>query len=140
MPHVLIQYEETFGRISKTMLLNGVKNVVRNRAPAELATSDLPITGLDFGFMCLKAGSHDELIKDVQVIIMAHADEERLLKDSDSMAKAIGDGIAEMIGSLPPQRSGDPGDEITFSVSIFMGEMGYYASSAHYLDESTAGS
>lgn len=40
MPHVLIQYHETFGRVSKTMLLNGVKNVVRNQAPAELATSD----------------------------------------------------------------------------------------------------
>lgn len=134
MPHVFIRYTDPYRKVPESDFLKVVKEAVRHQAPTELSVPGLYITGRDFGFTCQMAGSHDELIHDLEVIIFAHADKERLLKDSDQMAEAIGLAIKSGIRNLSTQWVGETGGEITFSVSVFMGQMGYSAGSAIYGD------
>ena len=86
-----------------------------------------PLLEKDFSFMFLKAGRWDSLITEVQVIILAHADEERIKKNPDKLAEAIAEAIDRAVRQTSPRTK--PFD-ITYSVVLHLGEMGYYASSA----------
>ena len=72
--------------------------------------------------MFLKEGPDDELIKDLQVIVLAHADEERV-RMSDPLAESIGQSIEKVLRNLKCYHQ----RELLYSVSLFLGEMGYHA-------------
>ena len=66
------------------------------RASGELSVSERLLSEADFSFQFLKEGPDDELINDVQVIILAHADEARV-KMSDGLAESLGHAVEERV-------------------------------------------
>ncbi len=121
MPHVLVQYREEIVE-REGSVLKRLKQAIRLRAHGELSVPDRQLRESDFSFMFLKEGPDDELIKDVQVIILAHADEMRV-NMSDDLAESIGDAVEEVLANLTFNHP----RELLYSVSLFLGEMGYFA-------------
>ena len=75
MPHIFMTcYEENFD----IDVLRSVQEVVRMRAAELLSVKDRQLTRADFSFHFLPAGELDDLAKDLMIIILAHADEERV--------------------------------------------------------------
>jgi len=122
MPHILVQYRPELVDSTSASVLKDVKKAVRLRASGELSVEGRILRESDFSFMCIMEGPDDELIKDLQVIILAHADEVRV-KMSDGLAESIGHAIEEVLGNLKCYWR----RELSYSVSLFLGEMGYHA-------------
>ena len=115
MPHVLVQCSDDFARSSGALSYIWLKDAIRARASQVLTTPDITLRPMDFSFMFLREGPDDSLIKDLQVIILAHAAEVRV-ENSDRLAAEIGDAVENVISS-----------SFSVSVSLFLGEMGYFA-------------
>lgn len=127
MPHVIVQYRDWFpDEAMEWQCLDWVKRIVKGQAAEWLGVEERPLSQDDFSFMFLKAGQHDELLEDFQVIILAHAYETRV-EDSDGIAQRICSTLEDFNGNFGLTRG-----ERTFSVSVFLGEMGYYSSIAGY--------
>lgn len=122
MPNVIVQYRVDVLSGTGGIVLWHLKDAIRERASTALTGSELELTQKDFSFMFFKEGPDDELIEDMQVIILAHSFEERV-RVVDELAELIGQAVDEVLSNtkyLPPRR-------VTYSVSVFLGGMGYYA-------------
>jgi hypothetical protein len=118
VPHVFMTCQEgVFGKAA----LRSIQTEIRFRAAYLLSTEAIELTPGDFSFHFLPAGDLDNLAKDLMVIIMAHADKDRVppKADPDKTAEGIAKGIEAVLASGRPNAS--------FSVSLMLGEMGYYA-------------
>jgi hypothetical protein len=122
VPHVIVQYRSELVESTAVNVLKNLKRAIRLRASGELSVSERQLSEADFSFQFLKEGPDDELIKDVQVIILAHADEARV-KMSDGLAESLGHAVEEVLANLKCYHR----RELTYSVSLFLGEMGYHA-------------
>ena len=122
MPHVLVQYRHELVASTDEPVLKNLKRAIRLRASGELSVAERQLSESDFSFQFLKEGPDDELIHDVQIIILAHADEVRV-KISDGLAESLGHVVEEVLANLKCHRH----RELTYSVSLFLGEMGYHA-------------
>lgn len=122
MPHVIVQYRAELVESTDTNVLKNLKRAIRMRASVELSVSERQLSEADFSFQFLKEGPDDELINDAQVIILAHADEARV-RMSDGLAESLGLAVEEVLANLKCYRP----RELTYSISLFLGEMGYHA-------------
>jgi hypothetical protein len=122
MPQVLVQYRGELVESTRQNVLKNLKRAIRVRASGELSVSERQLGEGDFSFMFLKEGPEDELIHDVQVIILAHAYESRV-NTSDGLAESLGHAIEEVLAN---HKCYHP-RELTYSVSLFLAEMGYHA-------------
>ncbi len=125
MPHVFMTcYEENFSKD----VLRSIQEVVRHRAAQLLSVEDRQLTRADFSFHFLPAGELDDLAKDLMIIIMAHADEERVPPNAipDQTAKSIGEEIEMVLSAAWTEYANNS----TYSVSLMLGEMGYFAGEA----------
>lgn len=122
MPHVIVQYRKDFVESAEDPVLKRLKRVIRLRASGELSVPERQLNEFDFSFMFFKEGPDDDLNKDLQVIILAHADEMRV-NMADGLAESIGYSVDEVLANLKCRYP----RELTYSVSLFLGEMGYFA-------------
>ncbi len=122
MPHVIVQYREDFVESAEGPILKRLKRAIRLRASGELSVPERQLSEADFPFMFFKEGPDDDLVKDVQVIILAHADE-MCMNMSDGLAESIGHSVEEVLANVKCRHP----RELTYSVSLFLGEMGYHA-------------
>ncbi len=124
MPHVIVQYTKEVAKLDGGFFLGSLRKRLRGPLAVFLSVEHRPLTQNDFSFMFLRARKWDSLIHGIQVIILAHADEERV-KKSDELAEAIATAIEETIQfSRRPEKL----TVVSFSVSLHLGEMGYFAS------------
>lgn len=124
MPHILVQYRDGFAdEAAEWQALNWLKRILKVQAADWLSVEERPLSGDDFSIMFLKAGRHDELLEDFQVIILAHAYEARV-EDSDGIARRICSVLEDFNANFGLTRG-----EKTFSVSVLLSEMGYHVSS-----------
>lgn len=128
MPHYIVQYKGDIARralSSKGEFLWRLKASLSALTASELSVRDRLLTSKDSTFLMIEEGPFDKLLKDILIIVFAHADEERLIKGSDNLAESIGQAVADAASGLrlPFTRA------ITFSVSLCLGEMGYFAGS-----------
>ena len=96
-------------------------------AAAHLSVPERKLTPQDFSIMFLEAGPWDTLMQDIQVIVFAHADEERV-KQLDELAQAISIACEEAVIYETPPYSEEP-QHITFSVTLHLGQVGYHEGS-----------
>jgi hypothetical protein len=133
MPHIIVQHTKQVAKFDKGFLLGEVRKNLRDTSKV-LSVKHRELLSSDFSFMFLQAGPWDSLIHDIQVIILAHADEARVKPEgrSDALAEMIASAIGQAVCSaIQAHRP----TEVTFSVSLHMGEMGYFAGSAKLGDE-----
>jgi hypothetical protein len=132
MPHVLVQHTDEFLKwgITPKETCKHFKKHFRAKAAEVLSVPDRELGEDDFSFMFLEAGPHDELIHDIQVIVLAHADEERV-SQSDELARYLNEAVEKSLRASWWQKLGEsPGQkpkQLTFSVSLSLSEMGYHA-------------
>ena len=103
-----------------------LKQTVRTVSSEQLSIEKRPLQMKDFSVKFLPHDGQDELMHDVEVMIFAHADDERLKNDLDELSQAICDSIGEVIQSCRSYVE----MEITYSVAPFLGYMGYRNGSA----------
>jgi len=130
MPHILVQHTEEVAQMDGGYMLGNLRKRLRRSAKL-LSVKNRKLLERDFSFMFLQAGEWDSLVCDIQVIILAHADEVRVER-SDELAELVATAVEEAIRiALEPAEP----TEVTFSVSLHLGEMGYFASSAELGEE-----
>ena len=122
MPHIIVQYREDFVESSEGPVLGRLRRAIRLRASGELSVPERQLSEADFSFMFFKEGPDDDFNKDLQVIILAHADEMRV-NMTDPLAESIGQAVEEVLANVKCHHPRD----LTYSVSLFLGEMGYFA-------------
>lgn len=129
MPHILVPHTHriiTLNNSSDGKFFPSLKSNVRRIAAQELSIKKRPLKEEDFSFFFLLAGPYDEPLHDLDLLILAHADEERLANDPDNIAENISAMVAVTIEAAQSYVE----EEINFSVAPFFGYMGYHASSA----------
>ncbi len=126
MPHIIVQHtEEVVHAFAEDgTMLGSLDEKLRTVAAAHLSVPERQLTPQDFSIMFLKAGPFDRLMQDIQVIIFAHADEVRVVR-IDELAEAIATGCEEAIVNSYP-RPGDEPEDVSFSVLIHLGQVGFY--------------
>ncbi len=129
MPHILVQHTEEVAGMDNGFMLGTLRKKLRHVCPPNLSVKQRQLLENDFSVMFLVAGPWDVLVKDIQVIVLLHADEERVQGNKpDELAEAIATAIEETVRFAP--RLVEP-REVSYSVSLHHGEMGYFSSSAH---------
>jgi len=128
MPHIIVQYEDDVAERDGGWLLGQLRKELRYACKV-LSVPGRQLQSNDFSFMFLKAGEWDSLVCDIQVIILAHADRqrvERLDKLAEEIAATIGEVIRRELKHEAP--------DVTYSVSLHLGEMGYFADFAKLVE------
>ena len=125
MPHIIVQHTKEVASMENSTMLGTLREKLCGVCASFLGVKDRKLTKNDFSVMFFEEGPHDFLIKDIQVIILAHADPERVAK-SDELAESIATAIEEAVWlAAPPVES----TLVEYSVSLHLGEMGYFANS-----------
>jgi len=126
MPHIIVQHTakvvEAFP--DRGMMLDSLREKLCTVTAAQLSVPERPLSPKDFSVMFLETGPWDTLMQDIQVIVFAHADKERVAR-LDELAEAIAAGCEEAIIYANPPYGEEP-QEVTFSVLLHLGQVGYY--------------
>lgn len=127
MPHVWTSYEQGLFR---EPFFQRLKAELRQRLAGLMSVPGISLSEDDFSFKFFEEGRHDELNKDLEIIIFAHDDEQGARAEmGDRLAALISNGVArvlEMEGQLHVRRV----KPITFSVTVQLGKMSYFSSEA----------
>ena len=128
MPPVLVKYdvEGTIGKDDK-LLIGNLKWAISSTAARLLSVEEWPLDASDFSISFLRKGRHDEMVKDFEVIILAHSFPARV-EQVDVIAEGISDAITDILVRDCNQPC------VEFSVSVILGSFGYKANKVFPLD------
>jgi hypothetical protein len=129
MPHIIVQHtpEVVEAFPDRGMMLDSLRKKLFTVAAAHLSVPERKLTPSDFSIMFLEAGPRDTLMEDIQVIVFAHADEQRVAR-LDELAEALCIACEEVIiYATPPY--GEEARHVSFSVMLHLGQVGYFKGS-----------
>jgi hypothetical protein len=128
MPHILVQHTPAVAQVNAGLMLGALRGKLRSLAATHLSIPDRELAVGDFSIMFLESGGWDVLMQDIQVTVFAHADPERV-KRADELAEVIATACEEVIHWAVPRFSSEETVEISFSVTLVLGQVGFYRSS-----------